>query len=111
MDPELLAYDVAWRTTDKATRNDVCQNLADAYVAAHPDLQMRYGGLTIPECVALLEVARDEGDEERRIELDVWINAAFEYQTIGGSISTDGVHRPLPFVNAEGDRRAIPGGQ
>lgn len=111
MDPDLLAYDDAWRTTPKDERNEVCQKLADAYVLAHPELQVRYGGLTIPECVALLEVAREKGDEERRIELDVWINAAFEYQQIGGSISTDGTHRPLPFINGDGDRRAIAGGQ
>lgn len=111
MDPDLQAYDDAWRNTDKSFRNDVCQRLADAYVVAHPELQVRYGGLTIPECVALLEVAREDRNEERRLELDVWINAAFQYQLIGGSISTDGVHRPLPFVNVDGDRRAIVGGQ
>lgn len=111
MDLDLHAYDDTWRITPKSLRNDVCQALADAYVAAHPELRTRYGGRTVPELVALLEVARESGDEERRIEIDIWINAAFEYQQIGGSISTDGIHRPLPFVNADGDRRAIAGGQ
>ncbi len=106
MDPDLQAYDDAWRNTPRDERNAVCQQLADAYVSAHPDLALRYGGLTIPECVALLTVARDAGDEARRIELDIWINAAFEYQRIGGAISTDGTARPQAYVNVDGDRRA-----
>lgn len=105
MDAELQAYDEAWRNTPREARNQVCQAMADDYVAAHPELQLRYIGLTIPECVALLDVAREAGDEAKRIELDIWINAAFEYQQIGGSIATDGEHRPLPEIDAAGKRR------
>jgi len=110
MDPELQAYDEAWRNTDKATRNAVCQGLADAYVQSHPELKASYGGRTIPELVALLEIAREEGDEERRIQIDIWINAAFEYQTIGGEVDTSGILRGegLPSINVEGSPR---GGQ
>lgn len=107
MDAELEAYDRAWRETPKegGERNALCQRLADEYVARHPEVQLRYIGLTIPECVAILELAREAGDEAKRIEVDIWINAAFEYQQIGGSLSTDGTHRPLPEIDADGLRR------
>ena len=108
MDAELQAYDDAWKNTPKDERNALCQRLADEYVTAHPDLQARYGALTIPECVALIDLAREAGNEERRIEIDIWINARFEYQQIGGAFSTDGVLREtLPAINADGDRREI----
>lgn len=104
MDSELEAYDTAWKTTDPASRNAVCQDLADAYVAAHPELQAKYGSLTIPELVALVDIARDAGNEEQRIRLDIWINAAFEFQTIGGVLDNSGQGRPRP-INVDGNRR------
>lgn len=108
MDAALQAYDDAWKNTPRNERNALCQRLADEYVVAHPELRERYGALTIPELVALIDLARESGNEERRIEIDIWINARFEYQQIGGAFSTDGVLREaLPAINADGDHREI----
>lgn len=109
MDPELQAYDEAWNTTPKEERNALCQDLADQYVAAHPELAAKYRGFTIPQLVALLEAARESGDDEERIRLDIYINAAFEYQNIGGVDGILGDPRDLASVNADGDRRAAGG--
>lgn len=105
MDAELQAYDLAWRETPKEDRNAVCQALADAYVLAHPELVAQFAALTLPECVTLVDLAREKGDEERRILLDVWIMAGFEFQEIGGTFATDGEHRPLPVIPVGGVAR------
>ncbi len=103
MDAELEAYDQAWKTSTE--RNAVCQAMADQYVAAHPELAAKYGSLTIPQLVTLVDSARAAGDEEERIRLDIWINAAFEYQQIGGVIDTSGTRRGPDAINADGTRR------
>jgi hypothetical protein len=102
MDAELAAYDQAWNESPKEERNEICQRLADAYVLAHPELAARYDGLTIPELVALVTVAREQGNEERRIELDIWINYRFEFQQIGGAGDTNGQPIHVPPVVVEG---------
>lgn len=106
MDAELEAYDHAWKTLPKDERNAVCQQMADDYVAAHPELVAKYGHLTIPQLVSMVSLAREAGDEASRIEIDIWINAAFEYQSIGGQMDMSGRRRlEVPAINADGDRR------
>ena len=108
MDEALIAYDRAWNETPKDERNAVCQRLADEYMAAHPELAAQFAGFTIPELVTLVGIARANGDEERRILLDIVINAGFEYQQIGGvRNSAGGARRDNPAINVDGDRRQI----
>ena len=109
MNAELEAYDRAWNETPKDARNAVCQALADEYVAAHPELAAKYGALSIPELVSLVDLARQMSDVEKRIELDVWIMAAFEFQRIGGYMDNTERRHPVSAINADGDRRQAGG--
>ncbi len=103
MDAEIEAYKTAWQTSTE--RNAVCQAMADQYVASHPELAAQYGALTIPQLVTLVDSAREAGDEEEVWRLEIWINAAFEYQQIGGVIDTSGTRREVDPINVDGDRR------
>lgn len=107
--PEALAaYDLAWRTSSIEARNAICQQLADDYVLAHPELRDLYGSLTLPELVEQVSFARAAGDEARRIELDIWIMREFEFQKISGAIAVGGaVRHEITPINPEGDRRSI----
>lgn len=109
MDADLKAYDEAWNNTPKEERNALCERLADEYVAKHPELAQKYGALTIPDLVALVDRARENGDDARRIELDIWINHRYEYQNIGGIDGIYGNPRDLQAVNVAGDRRTAGG--
>lgn len=107
MDAELQAYDDAWKNTPVGQRNQVCQVMADDYVRAHPELVESLKSFTIPELVSFVDLARGSGNEERRIELDIWIMAGFEFQDIGGSLSNSGTHRAIPGINPDGIRREV----
>lgn len=86
MDAEMLAVDTEWKTGDRA----VARAMAMAYSGAHPEMRAKYGGLDIPQLVALVDQARERGDEDERISLDVWLLAEFQPQVIGGSIDISG---------------------
>jgi len=90
---ELAAFEAAWIASNETKDRTEARALADAYVAAHPDLEARYGGFAIPDLVALLDAARARGDEERRVEIDLWLLHAFEPQHIGARRVTDGTRR------------------
>lgn len=111
MDAALTAYDNAWRENAGGNRNETCQALADAYVLAHPELERAYGALTIPELVALVDLARAAGNEEKRILLDIWIMAGFEFQRIGGIGSYNPDEVPEAAIVPDGIRREIGGKQ
>lgn len=68
------------RTQHEGTAAD----MARAYVASHPELEARYAGLGIPDLVAMVDACRATGNEERRIEIDVWLMAKFAPQVISG---------------------------
>lgn len=93
MNEELTAFKETWEASDATKDRTEARSLADAYVAAHPDLEARYGGFGIPDLVALIDAARARGDEERRVEIDLWLLHAFEPQRIGGRRDTSGTRR------------------
>jgi hypothetical protein len=80
----LAAFKAAWQASSETKDRSEPHALADAYVDAHPELVARYDAFDIPDLVALLEAARDRGDEERVVEIDLWLLHAFEPQQIGG---------------------------
>lgn len=69
---------------DRNRHEGTAADLARAYVEAHPELEARYGGLEIPELVAMIDAMRAAGNEERRIEIDAWLMAKHPPQHITG---------------------------
>lgn len=59
--------------------------LADAFVAANPDLFNDLRDKDLPECVESLEKLRDAGLTELEWLVQTWIFHKFEFQTIGGT--------------------------
>ena len=60
-----------------ARHEGVAADLARAYVDAHPEMEVLYGGLTVPQLVEAVDNARLAGDEEKRIRIDAWLMANF----------------------------------
>jgi hypothetical protein len=89
MDAELAAFDTEWKTGDRAS----ARKMAEDYATAHPELSTRYGTLGIPELVKRIDEARAQRDEDTRVEIDLWLLAAFEPQTIGGSANIGGTRK------------------
>lgn len=64
---------------------DEAHALAAAYVADNYDSMNVYlGTRTLEECVNLVEAFRTQGMTEDAARVNMWIEAKFEYQTIGG---------------------------
>lgn len=59
--------------------------MADAFVAANPDLFNDLRDMDLPKCVEALEKLRDAGMSELEWIVQVWIFHKFEFQTIGGA--------------------------
>jgi hypothetical protein len=70
------------RTRHEGTAAD----LARAYVAAHPELEGRYGRFGRERLVQLVDSARDRGDPETVAEIDAWLMAKFAPQHIGATV-------------------------
>lgn len=64
--------------------NDVVV-LADAFVAANPDLFNDLVDKDLPECVESLDKLRDAGLTELEWLVQTWIFHKFEFQNIGGT--------------------------
>ena len=109
MDAELAAYDAMWETTPKATRNAIAQGMADAYVAAHPELEADLGGFTVPELVGMTSAARKAGNDEQRILLDIYLMAAFENRHLSGAFDVRKQIKPPPLDDINGTRRKFGG--
>lgn len=86
MDEALRAFDTEWKTGSRTRARE----MAEAYVAAHPELVDKFGDLTIPELVALVDLARKEQVEAERIAIDIWLLVEFEPQRIGGLVDVGG---------------------
>jgi len=93
MDKALEAFDKAWQDSNATKDRKKPLSLAQAYVKAHPELAQRYQAMTLEEIVPLVSKARQDGDEERRLELDIWLLATYEPQQIGGSRGGDAPRR------------------
>ncbi len=70
------------RTRDR--HEGTAADLARAFVAAHPELQARYESFSLDELVGLIDVCRDSGNDERRIEIDAWLMATYPPQHLTG---------------------------
>lgn len=70
--------------TDLSQHDNDVVKLADAYVAANPDLYADYDQKNVHECVQALEVFRNAGMLEQQWQAQVWIFHKFEFQNIGG---------------------------
>lgn len=58
--------------------------LADAYVAAHPELFTQLADMSIEDCVGAVGVFRAAGMEEDQWRVETWLLSRFEPQNIGG---------------------------
>lgn len=59
--------------------------LADKYVAKHPDDFKEMEGLTIEQCVQEVEHYRNVGREDKEQLFEIWLLHHFEPQNIGGT--------------------------
>lgn len=84
MDPELEAFDNEWKTGDR----DVARELAQAYVDNHRDtLVALLGGYAREGLVQLVSAYREQGSEEDRIIVDMWLLTEFTKQRVAGVAS------------------------
>ncbi|AVO21432.1 hypothetical protein PBI_NILO_34 [Mycobacterium phage Nilo] len=60
------------------------RDLADAFVAAHPELYPGWEDKTVHEAVSAVEILRAAGLEEEAWRAEAWILHRWEPQNIGG---------------------------
>lgn len=85
MDKELEAIrDAEDKTTGDGRDHAKAVELADAYVAAHPEKFAGLDHFDIPLLVQLVSRKRDAGDEQGRWEVEAWLLHKYEPQNIGG---------------------------
>jgi hypothetical protein len=82
MEPELQAFVDAW--ANRETR-DQAVALAEAYVLAHPELEHRFGHLSLEEMVGEVSHYRSAGRTADMVKAEMWLKAYFEPQHIGGT--------------------------
>lgn len=71
----------AWE--NRETR-DTARAIADEYIAAHPEMADRFGGLDLKQLVDEVSFYRSVGREKDRILADMWLLSNYEPQRIGG---------------------------
>lgn len=87
MTPELEAIRDAMDNTNGDRDMPTAVALADTYVAANPDVFAYLATMPIESCIALVDVFRDQGDEESQWRIEAWLLHRFEPQNIGGPVA------------------------
>lgn len=80
----LEAFENEWRNGDRAKAKEMAKRLTHADGGA---ILAKYQALSLEQCVALIDQARERGDEEQRIEIDAYLLSEHEPQQIGGSFN------------------------
>lgn len=99
MNAELEAIKDAWDKNTGNGRDENARAMADAYVAAHPELFATLANMTLEECVQSLSAFRQAAmnpaemlalkqlgidPEESQWNVEAWLLHRFEPQNIGG---------------------------
>lgn len=85
MDKELEAVkDAMDKSTGDGRDRDKAVQLADAYVAAHPETFAGLDKFDLPLLVELVSQKRNAGDAQGEWELEAWLLHAYLPQEIGG---------------------------
>ena len=72
--------------TKEQNRDDAkCVDLASAYITAHPELETRFGHLTLEQIVADVSYYRQQERTEDMWQASAWLRAMYEPQKIGGA--------------------------
>jgi hypothetical protein len=87
MNPELEAFKDAL-DKDTGDGRDMIKvgELADAYVAAHPEVFVDMQDFTIDDAVRAVEVFRAAGMDKNEWEAEIWVQHKFGPQVIGGAV-------------------------
>lgn len=85
--PTLDAIRDAWdKDTGKGRDAAKARELADAYVAAHPDQFTELATMSLEQCVQAVDVFRAAGMADSQWRAEAWLLHHFEPQTIGGPV-------------------------
>ncbi len=80
----IAKFDKEWREGDRS----MAKEMAKAYVADNRGpMGAAFDRLTRDELVGLVTQYRNEGTDEKRLLVDMWLLAGFEPQQISGSIN------------------------
>lgn len=86
MNAELEAVRESWDKNTGDGRDEAgTRALADAYVAAHPELFTELADMTVEQCAESVSLFRAAGLEESQWRVEVWLLHRFEPQQIGGT--------------------------
>lgn len=78
---ELSEFAELW---DDKERRAEARNRAGAFVDSHSELEARFGHLNLEEMVAEVDFLRARGRVADLVAAEMWIQAMFEPQKIGG---------------------------
>lgn len=88
MNPELQAIrDAMDKKTGDGRDADKARELADQYVADHPDQFEQMADLTLKQCVQAVATFRNANMVDDQWRAEAWILHRFEKQHIGGAAS------------------------
>ena len=85
MNSELEAIKDAWDKNTGDGRDESARELADAYVAAHPDQFTSLEAMSLEQCVQAVDVFRQAGMADEQWRVETWLLHRFEPQNIGGA--------------------------
>jgi len=78
-------FEEASKTKEQGRDDAKCVDLASAYITVHPELEIRFGHLSLEQLVADVSYYRSQGREDDKWQVEAWLRAMFEPQHIGGS--------------------------
>jgi hypothetical protein len=85
-DQDLGAIRDAWdKTTGGGRDEDRARELADQYVAAHPDKFTSLQDMSLEQCVQAVDVFRAANMVDDQWRVEAWLLHKFEAQNIGGA--------------------------
>lgn len=76
-------FDAEWKTGDR----DKARQIASAYVLEKGDYFAKWADLSVEQLVTMVDEAREQNQEDRRIELDMYLLHRFAPQHITGKLN------------------------
>lgn len=85
---EVKAFKDAWEESNSTKDRKAAKEIAHEYVEAnHSELFAAIGRMSIPQLVKVIDTLRENGQEEERLIVEMWLLDKFEPQNITASVN------------------------